>query len=214
MMRFCDDWLLLPQRLALHEPSATGVLADVHLGYNAVRQRLGDAIPSRSVAEEMQPLIDAARVHRIEQIVIAGDLFERGYDADVYQQFLDVLAAHQVRFLGLTPGNHDRRVAGTPLPIFADGYLLAGWHVTHGDRETAHAKVVMGHWHPALRRRGRKAPCFLMRDTQLVLPAFSLDAAGVHVGGDPRWRGWECAVTDRDQVERIGSKIGSDVATL
>ena len=54
MMRLFDEWQLLPQRFAVHEPSATAVLADVHLGYTAARQRLGDAIPWRTVVEEMQ----------------------------------------------------------------------------------------------------------------------------------------------------------------
>src|SRR5438105_11261237 len=100
MMRWSEDWLLLPERIALHEPSATAVLADVHLGYSAARQRLGDAIPSRSVADEMRPLLDAARLHAITQVIVAGDLFERGYDADIQQQLLDVFARHNIRFVG------------------------------------------------------------------------------------------------------------------
>ena len=75
MMRILEDWLLLPQRVAVHEPSATAVLADVHLGYSAARQRLGDSIPWRSVEEEMQPLVSAALTHDICAVVVAGDLF-------------------------------------------------------------------------------------------------------------------------------------------
>lgn len=209
-MRFCDDWLLLPQRFALHVPSATAVLADVHLGYSAARQRLGDAIPSRSVAEEMQPLMDAARAHTIEKVVIAGDLFERGYDADIHQQLLDVLARHSIRFIGLVPGNHDRGLDKVAqMPIFADGYDLAGWQILHGDQASTHAKTVSGHWHPALRRHGRKFPCFLMRGTHLVLPAFSLDAAGVDVTSDRRWRDWKCCIIDGSVVRGPSPVVSS-----
>jgi metallophosphoesterase superfamily enzyme len=77
-----------------------------------------------------------------------------------------------------------------PLPQFADGFELAGWHIVHGDQPIADTHAVMGHWHPAVRRNGRKVPCFLARGGQIVLPAFSLDAAGVEVRDDPRWRGW------------------------
>lgn len=189
MMRFADEWLLLPQRIALHEPSATAVLADLHLGYSAARQRLGDAIPLRSTADEIRPLLDAARLHVIKRVLVAGDLFERGYDKAVYQQFVDALDRHRICWLGLVPGNHDRGL-DEQLPIFADGYDLAGWRIVHGDQPRDESKLVLGHWHPAVIRKGRKAPCFLVQGTQLVLPAFSLDAAGVDVRRDAHFRSW------------------------
>lgn len=146
MMRFHDEWLLLPQRFALHEPSATAVMADVHLGYSAARRRQGDAIPSRSVMEEMQPLVDAARLHAFRNVIVAGDLFERGFDEAIAQEFLAVLARLSLRFLGLVPGNHDRGSDRSPsgLPIIMDGYDLAGWRIVHGDQPSAETKVVMG----------------------------------------------------------------------
>ncbi len=202
MMRFHDDWLLLPHRFAVHEPSATAVLADVHLGYSAARQRQGDAVPSRSVLEEMQPLGDAARLYEFRNVIVAGDLFERGFDEAIAQQFLAVLARLNLRCLGLVPGNHDRGSERAPsgLPIFTDGYDLAGWRIVHGDQPSVEAKVVMGHWHPARCWKGRKTPCFLTRPTQLILPAFSLDAAGVDVGMDSRWKDWACSLIVGRQV--------------
>jgi metallophosphoesterase superfamily enzyme len=193
-MRIFDDWLLLPQRFAVHEPSATAVLADVHLGYSAARQRLGDAIPWRSVEDEMQPLVVAASTHDIRAVVVAGDLFERGFDAALCQQWLDVLHRLKIRFAGLVPGNHDRGIEkiAQPLPLFPDGYDLAGWRIRHGDEPSEDEKAVTGHWHPAIRWKRRKAPCFLARCQHLILPAFSLDAAGVDVRSDARWRDWDC----------------------
>lgn len=194
MKRWSQDWLLLPHRLALHEPSATAVLADLHLGYSAARQRLGDAIPYHSVADEMQPLADAVRSHDIHAVIIAGDLFERGYDADLHRQFLDVLHSLRLELRGLVPGNHDRGIekASMPMPIFLDGYDLAGWRIVHGDQDVGGDQVVMGHWHPAVRHKGRKTPCFLTRGRQLILPAFSQDAAGVDVRNELRWCDWKC----------------------
>ena len=103
MMRILGDWLLLPKRFALHEPSGTAVLADLHLGYSAARQRLGDAIPLRGVEEELAPLIAAAAVHPIHALVVAGDLFERGFDAAIFQEWLDVLDRLKIRFLDWSP---------------------------------------------------------------------------------------------------------------
>ena len=130
-MRLFNDWRLLPQRFAVHEASATAALADVHLGYNASRQRLGDAIPWRSVAEEMQPLADAVKTHDIRSLVVAGDLFERGYDAELLQQFLAVLDHLHIQFLGLVPGNHDRGIekAAPVMPLFPEGYEIGRAHV-------------------------------------------------------------------------------------
>ena len=191
-MRLFDEWLLLPQRFAVHERTATAVLADVHLGYTAARQRLGDAIPARSVDDEMAPLVAATKEFALRRLVVAGDLFERGFDAALLDQFLVVLEQCRIQFLGLVPGNHDRgfEKASRELAIFPDGLDLAGWRVVHGDQPVNAARSVMGHWHPALRRKGRKTPCFLARGMQLVLPAFSLDAAGAEVQRDARWQEW------------------------
>src|SRR5262245_694697 len=110
MIRVLDHWLLLPERIALHEPSATAVIADVHLGYSAARLKQGDAVPVRSVREELQPLIDAARVHDLRSVIVAGDFFERGYDAKLADDFLEVLKSLRIDCAGIVPGNHDRGI--------------------------------------------------------------------------------------------------------
>jgi metallophosphoesterase superfamily enzyme len=205
MICLWDDWRLLPQRIAVHVPTGTAVLADVHLGYSAARQRLGDAIPWRTVAEEMQPLAEAGKANDIRAVLVAGDLFERGFDAAMHQQFLDLLGRLHIPFLGLVPGNHDRGIdkAILPLPTFPDGYDLAGWHILHGDQPIEHSRAVLGHWHPAIRQHRRKLPCFLTRDHQLILPAFSLDAAGVDVSKDSRWSDWDRYAVKGDMVFRL-----------
>src|ERR1700692_2494309 len=123
MMRLFENWRLLPQRIALHEPTATAVIADVHLGYSAARQRLGDAVPWRSVAEEMGPLGEASKANDIRALVVAGDLFERGIDAEILGQFLQVLDQLHIGFAGLVPGNHDRyaEMAAELMPIYSAG---------------------------------------------------------------------------------------------
>jgi metallophosphoesterase superfamily enzyme len=203
-MRLFDEWRLLPQRIALHEASATAVIADVHLGYSAARQRLGDAIPWRSVAEEMRPLAEAIKTNDIRNLIVAGDLFENGFDADILAQVLQVLDQLHITFTGIVPGNHDRGIekSAVPLPLFPDGYDLAGWRIVHGDQANANAQAIMGHWHPAIRHKRRKVPCFLVRGMQMVLPAFSLDAAGGNVRSDSRWRDWDCYAIDGNEAVR------------
>ena len=55
-MRVLDDWLLTPSRTAIHLPTATAVIADLHLGYDRVRRRGGEAVPTLSVAQDLDPL--------------------------------------------------------------------------------------------------------------------------------------------------------------
>lgn len=209
MMRWHDEWRLLPQRLAWHEPSATAVLADVHLGYSAARQRQGDAIPGRSVLEELQPLLDAARRWAFRNVVVAGDLFEQGYDAELMRQFLALLGDAHLKLAALIPGNHDRGIEMASAPIFAAGCDVAGWQIAHGDRPIDAARVIMGHWHPAVRWRRRKLPCFLTNGQQLVLPAFSLDAAGADVRREPHLRGRTCYAIDGERVFHVDCGSGS-----
>src|SRR5947209_3258402 len=77
-MRVLDDWLLSPARLAGHLPTATAVAADLHLGYERVRQRGGEAVPGRRLADELAPLGRALRRLGVSRLVVAGDLFEDG----------------------------------------------------------------------------------------------------------------------------------------
>ena len=183
-LRVHDDWLLLPQRLALHEPTATAVIADVHLGYSAVRRRLGDAVPLPGVNTVLAPLVRAAANHRIERLVVAGDLFERGVDDGLYQEFCDILGRLGVRFAGLAPGNHDRiDPQASPVLLWPTDAKLGGWHVHHGDGPTTDDRTIGGHWHPSAMVGRRKCPCFLVGPRRIILPAFSADAAGVSARG-------------------------------
>ncbi len=72
-----DDWLLTPHRAAVHLPTATGVIADLHLGYDEVRRRRGDAVPAFDAREVLARLEQLAQ-HGVRRLLIAGDLCEDG----------------------------------------------------------------------------------------------------------------------------------------
>jgi len=55
---------------------------------------------------------------------------------------------------------------------------VADWTIGHGDRPLAGRRTISGHHHPALRIEGTTAPCFLVGPGRIILPAFSLNAAG------------------------------------
>jgi metallophosphoesterase superfamily enzyme len=199
------DWLLTPQRAAVHLPTWTAVLADLHLGYSAARRQAGEAVPDPGPDESLNLLRTLLKRHPVRSLVVAGDLFERAYDAGLAEQLRLVLDGAGVEFLGLVPGNHDRRLSSNgPLPVLTEGIRLGGWHVLHGDGELPDAPVVCGHFHPCLRRGRLAAPCFLVAARRIILPAFSRDAAGVSVFGDDRWRDYRCLVPAGDEVLDFG----------
>ncbi len=184
-IRVHDDWLLTPYRLAVHEPTATAVIADVHLGYREARRQTGDAIPLLDVATQLSPLDKARRRFAFDKLIVAGDLFERGARQELFDRFLHELEALSIALAGFVPGNHDRgwEALQPAAAVVPHGILVGTWRIVHGDASpladlSGVEKVVAGHWHPAVRHQGRRVPCYLVGANMLILPAFSADAAG------------------------------------
>jgi putative SbcD/Mre11-related phosphoesterase len=197
-MRVLNDWLLTPWRVAVHLPDATAVVADLHLGYDRVRRRGGEAVPVRTVRDELSPLLRALRDTGARRLVVAGDLFEdaRVERAELIEEFAAWVADAGVELAGVVPGNHDRGLGDCEaLRICMAGVELGGWLVVHGDGEVPDRPVVQGHEHPWFRwRPGVEGPCYLVGERRLVLPAYSRDAAGANVRGKARWAAYRCGV--------------------
>jgi putative SbcD/Mre11-related phosphoesterase len=212
-MRVLTDWLLTPQRAAVHLPSRTAVVADLHLGYNQARRQRGEAVPECSAERGLAVLDPVLRELQLQRLVIAGDLLEGGRAEGV----LDELR-HWRRRTGLelvvVPGNHDRELARAlaareqepALVEFApDGTGIGEFLVVHGDGELPARPLVQGHEHPCVRWNERLGgPCYLVGGDRLILPAFSPDAAGVNVLGDRRWHGFRCYAIAGDRVLDFG----------
>jgi metallophosphoesterase superfamily enzyme len=205
-MRVHTDWLLTAERAAIHLPTWTAVVADVHLGYGRARCRRGEAIPGGELDDTiaaLAPLLTRPEVHRL---AIAGDLVEDAAGRDLIPELLAWLGGCGVELAGIVPGNHDRslRQPGLSLPLHPDGFTLGDWRVMHGDDRLPRGPVVCGHFHPCLRWAGAAAPCYLVGPRRLVLPALSADAAGVNVLHDRRWRSWRCCVPVGGEVLDFG----------
>jgi len=190
-MRVLKDWLLTADRLAVHEPTGTAVIADPHFGYAEARRKSGDAVPAAATDVELARLSQALRRASVARLIIAGDVVEECWTAVLVRELLTWSRETGIDLVAITPGNHDRglQIVGDRLTMRPEGVLLGDWLVCHGDRGIGEAKVVHGHVHPCIPSRGRRRPCYLVSENRLVLPAFSRDAAGVNVRGDPRWSG-------------------------
>jgi putative SbcD/Mre11-related phosphoesterase len=211
------DWLLTPQRVAVHLPTRTAVAADLHLGYDQARQRRGEAVPLAGLDDLLHALAVLIPRHGLRRLVIAGDLFEDAAGRALVPDLLRWLAGHDLELVGVVPGNHDRGLerAGPALPLCPDGVCLGEWRVVHGDGALPPGRLVLGHFHPCLRWSGRlSAPCYLVSEERVVLPAFSPDAAGVNVLGARRWRDYRCAVVAGDAVLDFGEVSRLDTTRL
>ncbi len=201
------DWLLTPERLAVHLPTRTAVAADLHLGYDQARRRRGDAVPLAGLDDLLHALARLGPRHGLRRLVIAGDLFEDAAGRALVPDLLRWLSEHGLELAGIAPGNHDRGLARAEplLPVCPDGVRLGDWLVVHGDGALPPGRLVLGHFHPVL-RWGRRlaAPCYLVAEGRIVLPALSPDAAGVNVLGARRWRGHRCAAVAGDSVLDFG----------
>jgi metallophosphoesterase superfamily enzyme len=215
-VRILDDWLLTPQRIAVHLPTATAVVADLHLGYDEARRRAGEAVPRVSVASQLTELGEALERHQLRRLIIAGDLLEDGQCVEALAAFRKWLGEANIELVGLAPGNHDGCctnakgsmggiLAEKDWPVFEAGVPLGSWRVVHGDGPLPPGLVVHGHEHPWVRwRNGPEAACYLVGSGRLVLPAYSADAAGVNVVGAARWRPFRCLVVVGREVLDFG----------
>lgn len=205
-MRVFEDWLLTPERAAVHLPTATAVVADLHLGYDRARRRTGEAVPEARLADVLAPLAAALARTGATRLAIAGDLFEDAWCPHLAAELREWLDGLGVELAGVVPGNHDRglREEGGTLPVCPDGVNLGGWRVVHGDRDPPAGRVVCGHFHPWLRRGRVSAPCYLVGEGSLVLPAFSPDARGVNVLQAACWRRHRCYAIAVGEVLDLG----------
>jgi hypothetical protein len=206
-MLVLDEWLLTAERAAIHRPTATAVIADLHLGYSEARRRSGEAVPLADPKAILATLDTLRRCHGVESLAIAGDLVENRCGFESAIRFLDQAGRAGIRLAGVVPGNHDRGWidSGLPLPLFPQGIELGRWLIVHGDQLPDRDWLVHGHLHPWLRRRTLDVPCYLIGDRRLILPAFSRDAAGVNVLAGKEWRGYRCAAVGPERVIDLGT---------
>ncbi len=227
-----DEWLLTPHRAAIHLPTRTAVLADLHLGYADARRAAGDAIPNwewPGVQRRLAALLDQ---HPMERMVIAGDLVEHARWPGSAERMVAWLRSRNIA-VRLVPGNHDTGLApmeglelqSDPRPeasLRASGVqpqkledsllgvaLLGDWRVQHEANGKDPNKLVAGHEHPVVRLARKdgsafQTPCFLSRANRLILPAFSEDAAGLDILGSKEWRGYRCHAIIGDEVLDLG----------
>lgn len=206
------EWLLTPERALVHLATATVIVADMHLGYCAARRGAGEAIPADELDDAVSIFRQLQSRHKILRVVVAGDLVENRAGLQVASRFHLGLRDLGIE-LTVVPGNHDRGLETVCLPV-QERVTIGGWRIVHGSGPLPRGRVIVGHYHPALRIDGRHAPCFLIGRRHMVLPAFSLDATGGHVSsrrrggpGIPPWPVTQSEAADRQTIAIVGNAL-------
>ena len=178
----------LPERKAV-------VVADLHLGFEAVAAADGACFPNRQKPVLLRRLGAILDRFRPSLVVSAGDFkhnFGKGARLEIDEvrevvEYLDSKAD-----LSFVRGNHDNFLAGAlpPGQSLPESIGLGRFRVAHGHREQGTppkgvVATILAHEHPSLRLRdtvgGRSsAPAFLFEPATgtLVLPALSPLAPG------------------------------------
>ncbi|CAN5318236.1 metallophosphoesterase family protein [soil metagenome] len=206
-MQVATDWILTPHRAAIHVPTATAVVADLHLGYGAVRQASGEAIPSRGIEDTIADLEKLFTESGVSRLVIAGDLLEKSRVSTQATDLLRWLQTRGIELVGVIPGNHDLNALQPLLGerLVPDGLRLGEWHVVHGHERLPMGKVIYGHHHPSLAfGRQVKAPCYVVGGRSIILPAHSRNASGANILARQTWHRWCCYVIAGDKVLDFG----------
>lgn len=177
------------------EMERTCVVADLHLGFEALAASDGVHFPTRQKPVLLKRLEGILDRFRPELLVIAGD-FKHNFGRDLGREtgeVREVIGYLDSRVdLAFVRGNHDNYLAnllpeGTPLPETLE---VGRFRVAHGHREVALPEgaisgTVLAHEHPSLKLQDAvgaraSAPAFLYHDGSgtLVIPALSPLAPG------------------------------------
>lgn len=211
-------WLDSRRALFLQGPAILAI-SDLHLGYSWAHRYHGQLLPLQEVDHWPQRLASLCDTYQPRKIIFTGDIVHHAVPVPALQDDFRAIADFASRYeLLLLMGNHDRHLPELsapyglhPTPCFqADGILLC-----HGD--TAPPKnsaqlTIIGHEHPAISlgdgvATSAKFPCFLLASNLIVLPAFSLWAAGSVFGSYPFLSPLARAATFQTAVAIMGSRL-------
>lgn len=183
------------------------VVADLHLGYEAISAKQGALLPQVNLKGILRSLDKAAEGREVSRIIVNGDIkneFSTVDEAEFNElyEFADHLKGLGVG-LTLIKGNHDNFVeryrAAFKFEVHRQEARIGDYLFFHGEEMPVQTEgvrmLVMGHEHPAIAiydKSGRqeKLKCFLYgsykRKGLLVLPAMNYFAGGTAVNMEPK----------------------------
>ncbi|HEX8311913.1 MAG TPA: metallophosphoesterase [Chthoniobacteraceae bacterium] len=196
-------WLDARRALWLKEASTLAV-SDLHLGYAWAQRHTGQLLPLSAQEDSVSRLRALVDDYQPRDLILLGDIVHQAVALPPLKEELCRLFTElgERTTLRLVAGNHDTHLprlladCGLAAPMLrewsAGGFLLIHGDRLHTNERNAPAgemepglRIIMGHEHPAISVGDRvsriKCPCFLISRGIIVLPAFSLWAAGTEI---------------------------------
>jgi putative SbcD/Mre11-related phosphoesterase len=179
------------RRAAYLEADRILAVADLHLGYAWAHRFRGQLMPLRSEEDLLTRLSDLCGFYKPAHLAILGDIVHQAVPvSEVVRELTDLFnGLREICGLKLILGNHDRKLQKLAEGIagleFLPSFETTEFFLTHGNAPVASVgrkRIIMGHEHPSISLgdgiRSAKFPCFMHGKAILLLPAFSLWAAG------------------------------------
>lgn len=165
------------------------VIADAHFGKAATFRARGVPVPRGTTRETLTRLEAVLDRTQPTSLVFLGDLFHAP-EAHAPATLAALRAWREARAsldVVLVEGNHDLK-AGAPPPdlgieVRSEPWCVDGLALCHHPQFVPGAHALAGHLHPAVRISGRagdsvRLPCFWLRESLAVLPAFGSFTGG------------------------------------
>jgi len=178
-----EEVVLSADRSLYWRRAKTLLVADTHVGKAATFRASGIPVPRGTTSAAVERLDEALERSGATRLVFLGDLLHarEGRSPETLRVVAEWRALHTSLDVVLVRGNHDRSAGDPPeplgihcvdAPMIEGPFAFAHHPVTIDDRY-----VIAGHVHPAARLSGpgrpyARLPCFWIRATNAVLPAF------------------------------------------
>ena len=180
------------RRAAFLEIDRILCVSDLHLGYAWAHRYSGQLMPLRSREDILGRLSELCAFYKPAHLAILGDIVHASVPvAELKRELTDLFRGlRELCGLKLILGNHDRHLRKLAKQIddceFIDHFETDQFLLLHGHGDlpelSSGKKIIMGHEHPSICLgdgiRSAKFPCFVVSRTVILLPAFSLWAAG------------------------------------
>ena len=187
---------LLPEHALWWPEGSVLFIADLHLGKAATYRALGQPVPSGTTAENLRRLTNLINHYRPRHLVFLGDFLHarQARTESVLGQVIAWRESHANLHCTLVRGNHDSRAGDPPqelnIRVVDEPYLLGPFAACHHPPTHISHAVRAGHLHPAATLQGPardrlRLPCFVLKQSSAILPAFGEFTGGYTVVPQP-----------------------------
>jgi uncharacterized protein len=183
------NWEWLPNRSLWHAESASLFLSDFHVGKAEVFQRAGINLPQTKSHQQIDGFFSFLKEKEIKEVYIVGDLLHGPATPETKYFLSQLQSKDHVNFYWII-GNHDTRSAlnyGKNIAHFKPFQEITwnGILLCHEPKETENQPYICGHIHPGIQlplgaKQSLRAPCGMVSEKKLVLPAFGR-LTGLHM---------------------------------